>query len=95
MGSKPRVLPCASYHAVRASHVLSLAALRGLQGGDAGGLPRGVRGPGRLHTAVAPGLLRLLPVRRAARRPHLLLEERGRLVRAPLLRERAATLRRL
>lgn len=72
-----------------------LAALRDLQAGGAGGLPGGVRRPRRLLAAVAPGLLCVLPLRRAARRPHLLLEERGGLVRPPLLREPAPALRRL
>ncbi|XP_039415035.1 LIM and cysteine-rich domains protein 1 [Corvus cornix cornix] len=69
--------------------------LRDLQAAGARGLPRGLRRPRRLLPAVAPSLLRVLPLRRAPRRPHLLLEERGCLVRAPLLREPPAPLRRL
>lgn len=79
----------------RVSIMPSLAALWDLQAGSAWGLPGGVCRPGGLHTAVAPSLLHLLPLRRAPRRPHLLLEERGCLVRASLLREPAATLCRL
>lgn len=81
--------------APRSLHCLSVAALRDLQAGGARGLPGGVRRPGGLLPAVAPGVLRVLPVLRAPRRPHLLLEERGRLVRASLLREPPAALRRL
>lgn len=79
----------------RAHCRLSPAALRDLQAGGAGGLPGGLRRQGRLLPAVAPSVLRVLPLLRAPRRPHLLLEERGRLVRAPLLREPPTALRRL
>lgn len=81
--------------APRSPRCLSVAALRDLQAAGAGGLPGGLRRQGGLLPPVAPGVLRLLPLLRAPRRPHLLLEERGRLVRTPLLREPPAALRRL
>lgn len=66
-----------------------------LRAADASGRAGCLRRAGRLRQAVAPGLLRLLYLQRAAGGHDLLLEERQAVLRTPLRRQREAAMCRL
>lgn len=66
-----------------------------LPAADGSGRTGRLRRAGRLRQDVAPGLLRVLHLQRAAGGHDLLLEERQHVLRPPLRRQREAALRRL
>lgn len=72
-----------------------LSVVPSLPAADGSGRTGRLRRAGRLRQDVAPSLLRVLHLQRAAGGHDLLLEERQHVLRPPLRRQREATLRRL